>query len=267
MSDIVLGSPEQILVVQRATALWVLLQDDPRFAFQGRAVSLVGEQENTADVVISLARVQGYASCHFVHKDNASGYLAQYVAAGLRAAIWNQFWGRSEALSESRRFLEGFVPPDGLTLRTVLPDTPDETVLAICELSMRSGVLPTPGSAMRGEGPKGVFAYVETASGDIVASGGAFMAYHRDSPREDEAFWGMLSTDDAWRGQRLACWVGAQVILDMAEKFGARGFSSGVKSDNPSSQAMCSRLGVGPSDFVYVGATDPATMGEVAITR
>ena len=71
----------------------------------------------------------------------------------------------------------------------------------------------------------------------------------------------------AWRGKRLACWLGAQVIQDMARRFGARGFSSGVKPDNPASQAMCARLGVGPSPFVYVGAADPAILGDGPVTR
>lgn len=267
MSDIILGSPQQIQIVQRANALWKILQDDPRFAFQGRTVSLAGEQRNTAEIVISLCKLQGYASCHFVAKPNAEEYLAAYQAAGLAPAMWEQFWGRSNALTRSQEFLRGYEPPEGLSLRTVTPETSDETILRICEMSLEAGVLPSPGSAMRGAGPKGVYSYVESAKGQIVAAGGAFMAYHPKSPRADEAFWGMLATDAASRGKRLACWVGAQVIHDMAKKFGAGGFSSGVKPDNPASQAMCSRLGVGPSKFVYVGATDPAIMGKASVTR
>ena len=152
-------------------------------------------------------------------------------------------------------------------LKSVTADTSNETILEICEMSLEAGVLPVPGSVMRGAGPKGVFSYAVSADGQIVAAGGACMAYHPDSTRADEAFWGMLATHEAWRGKRLACWVGAQVIQDMAEKFGARGFSSGVKPDNPSSQAMCSRLGVGRSEYVYVGAIDPAAFGDAPVTR
>ena len=267
MAEIILGSPQQIQIVQRANALWNILHHDPRFAFQGRTVSLAGEQDNTADIVISLSRLQGYASCHFVGKPNAEEYLAAYQAAGLNPAVWEQFWGRNKALTKSQEFLRGYEAPEGLSLKTVTPETSDETILNICEMSLEAGVLPSPGSAMRGAGPKGVYCYVEDAKGQVVAAGGAIMAYHPDSPRADEAFWGMLATDTAWRGKRLASWVGAQVNQDMAEKFGARGFSSGVKFDNPASQVMCSRLGVGPSKYVYVGASDPAAMGDASVTR
>ena len=120
---------------------------------------------------------------------------------------------------------------------------------------------------MRGHGPKGVMLYVETDDDQVVATGGGYMAYHPDSPRHDEAFWGMLATHADWRGQRLACWVGAQAIQTLSDQYGARGFSSGVKSDNPSSQAMCTRLGIKKSGYLYVGATDPILMGTTSITR
>ncbi len=267
MPEIILGSPPQIQTVQRANALWTILHDDPRFAFQGRAVSVANEQDDAAKLAISLSRLQGYASCHFVKRPNAQGFSDAYQAAGLNPQIWEQYWGRDSAQTQSHAFLQDFQVPEGLTLKTVTHATSDETILKICEMSLEAGVLPVPGSVMRGEGPKGLFSYVEATDGQIVATGGAFMAYHEDSPRADEAFWGMLATHEAWRGKRLAGWVGAQLIEDMAEKFGARGFSSGVKPDNPSSQAMCSRLGVGPSEYVYVGAVDPAAFGDASVTR
>lgn len=267
MEDIIFGVPEQVLVVQRAKALWTLLQNDPRFCFQGRTVSLTQFTDNVVAQVIALVRLQGYASCHFVPRDRAAKLLSQYDDAGLQPLQWEQYWGRETAISQSRAFVDGYQPPDGLRLQTVQPDTPDTVIHAIGEMSIRAGVLPPPGSAMRNQGPKGVFQYVETAEGRIVACGGAFMSYSADGPRADEAFWGMLAADKDWRGQRLACWVGAQVIVDMADRYGARGFSSGVKADNPSSQAMCNRLGVRASDYVYAGATNPQTMGKVSVTR
>lgn len=265
--DIIYGSPQQVMVVKRANALWALIAGDPRFSFQARCVSLTQEQTNSADIVIALSRLQGYASCHFVPKQNVQNMADAYEVAGLRPAIWNQCWGRESAISKSKSFMSDFNPPEGLLLKTVTPQTPDAVIHAICKVSVASGVMPVPGSAMRGAGPKGMILYIEDRDGEVLATGGAFMAYHADSARADEAFWGMLATDVDWRGQRLACWIGAQVILQMTEQFGARGFSSGVKSDNPASQAMCARLGVGPSDMAYVGATDPEIMGDASITR
>jgi acetyltransferase (GNAT) family protein len=267
MKEMNFGTPEQVSLVQRANALWRLLADDPRYAFQARAVSLAQPGKDTGEKVIALARLQGYASCHFVPRKQSTGLLAAYKAAGLNAVQWEQYWGNEAALALSAGFLADYRPKDGLRLKTVMPDTPDGVVRAIADMSMGAGVLPPPGSAMRGHGPKGVFRYAETPDGRIVACGGGFMAYHRGGLRADEAFWGMLATDPNWRGQRLACWVGAQVIVDMADRFGAKGFSSGVKADNPSSQAMCARLGVTASDYVYAGATDPQVMGQASPTR
>lgn len=267
LSEVILGSPTQIQTIQRANALWAILHDDRRFAFQGRTVSLADEQSGAAELVISLSRLQGYASCHFVKKPNAQEYCDAYQAAGLDPLIWDQYWGRDTALTKSLGFLRGYEPPQRLTLKAVTHDTSSETILKICEMSLEAGVLPAPGSVMRGAGPNGVFLYVEAPDGQIVASGGACMAYHPGSSRADEAFWGMLATHEDWRGKRLGCWVGAQIIQDMAEKFGAGGFSSGVKPDNPSSQAMCSRLGVGQSVYVYAGAVDPTAFEDASITR
>lgn len=267
MSDIIVGSAPQVRTVQRANAIWALLQDDPRFAFQGRSVSLAGEVEGTAHLVVNLCRLQGYASCHFAERTSVERLSAVYQTAGLSPLVWEQYWGREKAIEQSRTFLKSYSADNGVRLRTVTASTSDETLLSICEMSQEAGVLPAPGSVMRGLGPRSVFIYAETADSEIIAIGGACMAYHPNSMRSDEAFWGMLATKESWRGKRLACWVGAQVILDMAERYGAKGFSSGVKPDNPSSQAMCSRLGVTQSDYVYVGAIDPNAFGEASVTR
>ncbi len=267
VTEINFGEPAQIAMVQRAYALWVLLKDDPIYSFQARTVSLAKMQTDSAERVIALTRLQGYASCHFVPRDQAADLLSAYDSAGLNSVQWDQYWGRESAISASRAFLETYQNTDGLSLKTVNPDTPDAVIRSIGEMSMRAGVLPPPASGMRGIGIRGVYQYVETADGTIVASGGGFMSYHPDGPRPDEAFWGMLATDEHWRGKRLACWVGAQIVTDLATIYGARGFSSGVKANNPSSQAMCSRLGINQSDFVYAGATDPVIMGNTSVTR
>jgi hypothetical protein len=267
MTDIIYGTPHQINVVKRSTALWALLRNDPRLSFQGRTVSLADATLGGPDIVIALARLEGYSSCHFVPYNEASSYTDAYEVAGLNPAIWNQFWGRETALTASKEFLSDYTHPNGLTLKTVTDSSTDDTIRAICETSVNAGVLPVPGSIMRGKDPKGIMLYVEDQDNRVLAAGGAYMSYHPNSPRFDEAFWGMLATHEAARGQRLACWLGAELIMRMADQYGARGFSSGVKSDNPASQAMCKRLGVNPSDMVYAGATAPLLMGNAPITR
>lgn len=265
--DILYGSPEQIGVVRRAAALRALLADDPRFSFQGRTVSLAGDWPDAADTVIALVRLQGYASAQFVPRARGEALTDAFAAAGLTPVIWDQYWGHDKAIAASHSFIEDFEAPEGVTLHEVMPDTPDETIHAICATSVGAGVLPLPGSAMRGVGLRGVFLYATGPGGEVIAVGGGSMAYHPESAYADEAFWGMLGTAEAWRGRRLACWVGAEAIVRLAERFGARGFSSGVKADNPASQAMCTRLGVMQAETVYAGATDPLLMGSGPVTR
>lgn len=265
--DIIYGSPQQVAVVRRANALYRLVGHDPRFTFQGRTVSCLGDSLDAADLVIDLCRLQGYSSAQFVPRDQAGFFLEAYKRAGLSPVEWEQYWGHDTALTASAAFMKEFQIPRGLTLREVTPDTPDDRIHAICRMSQTAGVLPAPGSALRGYGPRGIILYAETEAGDIASVGGGFMAYHPDSAWPNEAFWGMLATAQDWRGKRLACWVGAAAILALADRFGARGFSSGVKADNPSSQAMCSRLGVVRSNRVYAGASDPDLMGSGSVTR
>jgi len=265
--DIITGSDAQVSIVRRAQALHALLRDDPRFCFQGRTVSYVGFSDEAIDTAINLIRLQGYASIQFTPRERGDEIAAAFTAAGLSPLQWEQVWGRDSAIDASRAFLESYAIPPGLTLNEVTPDTDDATIRAICAASLVQGVTPPSGSAMRGHGPRGVFLYVTDEAGAVVAVGGGFMSYHPRSPRADEAFWGMLGTDEAWRGKRIAGWLGAAAVMGLHNRFGAGGFSSGVKADNPASQAMCARLGITRSGFIYAGASDPILMGGGAVTR
>jgi hypothetical protein len=113
MTDIIYGSSEQQVMMQRANALWSLVGADPRFCFQARTVSVGGEYDGAADLVISLTRLLGYASCHFTTRENAEAYAELYQAAGLQSVVWNQLWGRNSALQASAAFLSEYEAPSG----------------------------------------------------------------------------------------------------------------------------------------------------------
>ncbi len=42
---------------------------------------------------------------------------------------------------------------------------------------------------------------------------------------------------------------------------------TGVRQDNPSSQALCNRLGVYDSDWIYASCLDEALLGSSSVTR
>ena len=196
--DILYGTPEQCAVVRRAQALHRLVKQNPSYTFQGRTVSYVGAPKETsaqiAAKVTDLCRLQGYASAQFTDRSQRDILAAAFTQAGLAPVTWEQYWGRKTAIDASRAFLGSFSPPTGLHLRVVTPSTTDHKIHALCQMSVNAGVLPPPGSVMRGHGPKGVMLYVETDDDQVVATGGGYMAYHPNNPRHDEAFWGMLAT-------------------------------------------------------------------------
>ena len=82
------------------------------------------------------------------------------------------------------------------------------------------------------------------------------MLHHPASRRATDVFWGMLATREDRRGQRIALLLGAQAIVHMWEKHGARGFMTGVRADNASSQALCNKLGVGATEWIYASCMD-----------
>jgi hypothetical protein len=93
------------------------------------------------------------------------------------------------------------------------------------------------------------------------------MIHHPSSPRARDAFWGMLATRDDRRGERIALLLGAQAIIHMWERHGARGFMTGVRADNAPSQALCNKLGVRATDWIYASCTDKEMFGGASITK
>ena len=266
--DELFGAEFQIAGMRKAAALWSLVRDDPRFCYYGRMVSLNGPQEGLAGRLAAMTMLQGYASCQFFPAARYEAEAIEVAAkSGYETGRWEQYWGRETALETSETFLKTFAPPAGVTLCEVGPDTAADTVAAVARLQMACGVMPVPGRIMRGIGRKGVCLYAETAAGEVAAAGASFQAYHPESDRADEAFWGMLATHPDWRGQRLACWMGAEAIRRMHRRHGINGFSSGVKADNAASQSMCRRLGVEPSRYIYFAVSDPVALKGQPISR
>ena len=100
-----------------------------------------------------------------------------------------------------------------------------------------------------------------------VATASSYLMHHPSSPRAKDAFWGMLATREDRRGERIALMLGAQSIVHMWERHGARGFMTGVRADNPSSQALCRKLGVGATEWIYASCIANETFSGSSITK
>jgi len=77
----------------------------------------------------------------------------------------------------------------------------------------------------------------------------------------------MLATRKDRRGERIALLLGAQAIIHMWERHGARGFMTGVRADNPSSQALCNKLGVTASNWIYASCMDKEVFAGQSVTK
>ncbi len=261
------GSPERIKVARRSAHLWTLLRHSPRYAFYGRLVALSDPGADTAEILTSMARLQGAAVSYYFPASGFGALSDELAARGLAVDRHEHYRGASAAMEASRRMLAAHRLPADLHLSAIDAATPAALVASVAELCQACDVMPVPGSIMRGLSVKGVCLVAQDRAGQPVATASSYMMHHPESPHATDAFWGMLATRNDRRGEKIALVLGAQAILHMWEKHGARGFMTGVKADNSSSQALCNRLGVGATDWVYASCLDKEQYGGTSLTR
>ncbi len=267
VDDEFFGSPDRAALARRSLNLWTLLGDNPRFAYYGRLVALTDPGNDTADKLSALARLQGGAVGYFYPAADAPGLFAELAARGLATDRHEHYLGGETAYAASRKALDDYALPGDLSVHVVDTDTPGELVRAIADLSQSCDVMPVPGVAMRGKLRQGICLVAVDASGRPVSTASSYQIHHPASPRAGIVFWGMLATRDDRRGEKIGLLLGAQAIVHMWERHGARGFMTGVRADNASSQALCNKLGVGPTDWIYASCIDKEVFGGTSITK
>ncbi len=265
--DELFGTPEQISLMKRGRNLWSLLRDNPHYSYSGRLVLLSEPDEDPVDILSALARLQGAGVCSYYPAALAPGLFARLEALGLTTDRHEHYWGGEQALASSLRVRKEYSLPDDLTVSAVDAGTPREVIAAIAELCRSCGVMPIPGARMRGQTSKGLCLIATDRQGQPVATASAFMVHHPQSSRASDAFWGILATREDRRGQGIALQLGAQVIIDMWENHGARGFTTGVRQDNVPSKTLCNKLGVGATDWIYAECMDEAVLGGPSVTK
>jgi hypothetical protein len=261
------GDPGRISLARRSANLWSLLRDNPRYAYFGRVVALCDPGPDAADILSALAKLQGAAIANFYPANEAAGLFAQLEARGFATDRHEHYWGGEAAFAASRKVLEDFPLPTDLRISAIDPDTPRELVRDVAELCQACDVMPVPGSVMRGLVRKGICLVATGQDGRPVGTASSYMIHHPSSPRAKDAFWGMLATRNDRRGEKIALLLGARAIVHMWKKNGARGFMTGVRSDNSSSQALCNRLGVRATDWIYASCIDKELLGRSSITK
>jgi hypothetical protein len=193
--------------------------------------------------------------------------FAQLEEQGLATDRHEHFWGGESALAASRWSRKEFALPADLTVCAIDANTPRELVAGVAQLCQSCDVMPVPGSIMRGRTLKGICLVAIDSDRRPVATASSYMIHHPSSPRAKDAFWGMLATRQDRRGEKIALLLGAQAIADMWERYGARGFMTGVRADNLSSQALCRKLGVNATDWIYAACIDKELFGGSSVTK
>jgi hypothetical protein len=261
------GTPERIALSRRSANLWRLLGDNPRYPYYGRLVSLSEPGEDAADILIAMAELKGAAMSNCYPANGAAALYARLEASGMGTDRHEHFRGGEQAFAASRGVLQELSLPNDLNVQVVDAGTPRGLVAEIAELGQSCGVMPVPGAVMRGLVQKGICLVATDRDGRAVATASSYMNHHPASSRAKDVFWGALATREDRRGQRIAFILGAQAIVHMWERHGARGFITGVRADNSSSRMLCEKLGVCSTEWIYAHCIDREVFGGGSITK
>jgi hypothetical protein len=244
------GASEHRALLERGEQLWRVVREHPRYAYYGTVVSLSDPGPDTADVLASLARLQGLGMCFYFPKTEIDGLLADLEGRGFRAAKSQYHRGGRAAYEASKTYLETKPTPTDLSVTRLDADTPKALVEATVELCQSCGLNSMPGEVMRGTVLPGINLVATDDQGTPVATAASYAMHGAATPRASEAFWGVLATREDYRGRGLAAWLGALAIEHMWENEGMRAFNTGIKSENLASQAACAKLGILETEWV-----------------
>ncbi|MGI3186232.1 GNAT family N-acetyltransferase [Nioella aestuarii] len=267
MLDEFFGSPAQKGLQRRAAAMWTLLQDDPAYCCHGRAVGVTDPAPTSLAQQISLARLQGVSSCEGVSAADAAARRAALEAAGLALDEYVSWVGRDRAIRAAQAVLASRSLPEGLQIRQVDADTPAVVMQQLDRVTASCEVLLPMGQFLRGLTRPAVCVYAQTDDGEVVATSAGVAQFHPDSSRGREFWWGMLATDDRFRGQGLAILLGAESMVRMVDRHGMTGFFTGIRAGNAPSERLCSKLGLEATDRSILISIAPEVFAQANVTK
>lgn len=261
------GSHGQQELQRRSDFLWRIVKDDPRFQSHGRAIALADPTaENVADQV-AVAKLIGVCACEAVPEEDVPWRRRALEAAGLTTDFYVEWRGEASALDAARNVLEERPLPMDLTLRAVDANTSPETMQGLDAVTQACEVLLPNGAFMRGVHRPSVCLYAEDPSVSVVGTSAAVAAFHPAHARAGCAWWGMLATTPDRRGAGIALHLGARALIEMNERHGIGEVFTGVRPGNRPSEALCSKLGLRPTEFQILLAIAPEVLGAGQVTK
>ncbi|WP_298434240.1 N-acetyltransferase [uncultured Jannaschia sp.] len=264
----VFGTDEQRALLRRGRAMAELVAGDPRYSYYGRTVGLMTPEDGDLDRLSALIRVQGNASYAAVPTDDAAAIAGDLTARGFVPVRYDTWEGGADALEAARDVVARHELPDDLTLVTLDAATAPGTVASFAAMALGCGVLPLSGDVMRGAAGPAICVAAVDGAGAVMSCAASAAYAHPDHPTcGGQAWWGMLATDPARRGERLALILGAHAMLEMARRFELSRFMTGVARGNAPSEAVCRRMGLAVAGHEVVGAADPGALAGGRMTK
>lgn len=268
MKDEFFGSDDQRALLRRGRGLAVLLSHDSRYSYYGRTVGLPGPEDGDIDHLAALTTVQGSATYGAVPLNQVEAIKTAIMARGLVPMIYDKWEGSRSAIAAARQIVATLSLPEDVTMLRLDASTPDGHLASLAEMALACGVLPPCGEVLRGLLRPAVCLVAIDRTSNVVSCAAASAYAHADHPRYGGlAWWGMLATDPARRGQRLSVVLGAHALLDMETRFGFGDFFTGVEPGNAPSEAICARMGLSRGDHAIIGCTDPRALASGRMTK
>lgn len=268
MRDEVFGSDDQRALLRRGRSLAALLGHDRRYSYYGRTVGLPGPEDGDIDHLAALAIVQGSATYLTVPLDEVEAIKASVVARGLVPMVYDRWDGSDLAIAAARRVVATYSLPDDVIMQRLDASSAEGHLASLAEMALGCGVLPPCGEVLRGQLRPAVCLVAIDRSSKVVSCAASSAYAHEDHPKQGgKAWWGMLATDPARRGQKLSLVLGAHALLEMESRFGFGDFMTGVEPGNAASEAICTRMGLAKGQSAVIGCTDPRALASGRMTK
>lgn len=267
LSNEFFGQPEQQDLQRRADRIWTLVKNDPTYSCHGRAVGLSAEDDVDLAKQIAMARLQGVCMAEGTPIHVADLRREGLERHGLKTDQFVDWQGDTLSLEAAAKVLASRKLPDDLELVHVDSQTPAEDMAKLDALTQACGVLLPMGAFIRGLRRPSVCLFARDRTGKIVAATAAVAQFHHDHRKADQAWWGMLATDESRRGEGIALIMGANSMLAMRDLHGLGSFFTGIREGNAPSERLCKKLELAPTSDVHLMAIDPDAFAAGRLTK
>ena len=268
MKDEFFGSDDQRALLRRGRGMAALLGQDRRYSYVGRTVGLTRPEDGDIDHLVALAFVQGNATYGSVPLSQVEAVKTSVLARGLVPTLYDKWEGSGSAIAAARQIIATLSLPEDLTMLRLDASTADGLMASLAEMALGCGVLPPCGEVLRGLLRPAVCLVAIDRAAKVVSCAASSAYAHEDHPtRGGQAWWGMLATDPARRGQRLSVVLGAHAILEMETRFGFGDFFTGVEPGNAPSEAICARMGLSRGQYGIIACVDPRALASGRMTK